>query len=76
MCICIVNNQTNNYEYLRYLCAKELQELVFFSTHVGCGIAGYTSKEITPLFVDAAQFSNVYLPISFWKNLMRGFTEY
>ena len=41
---------------------------------VGCGIAGYTSKEIAPLFRDAAQLSNVYLPISFWKNLM-GFTE-
>jgi hypothetical protein len=55
-------------------CAKEHQELVFFVTPVGCGIAGYTSKEIAPLFRDAAQLSNVYLPISFWKNLM-GFTE-
>lgn len=55
-------------------CAKEHQELVFFVTPVGCGIAGYTSKEIAPLFRDAAQLSNVYLPISFWENLM-GFTE-
>ena len=40
-------------------CAKEHQELVFFVTPVGCGIAGYTSKEIAPLFRDAALLSNV-----------------
>lgn len=51
-------------------CAKEHQELIFFVTPVGCGIAGYTSKEIAPMFREATQLPNVYLPISFWKTLM------
>ena len=55
-------------------CAKEHQELKFYVTPVGCGIAGYTSKEIGPLFRDAAKLSNVFLPISFWKVLL-GITE-
>jgi len=55
-------------------CAKTHQELKFYVTPVGCGIAGYTSKEIGPLFRDAAELSNVYLPISFWKVLL-GITD-
>ena len=55
-------------------CAKAHQELKFYVTPVGCGIAGYTSKEIGPLFRDAAELSNVYLPISFWKVLL-GITD-
>ena len=50
--------------------AKAHQELKFFVTPVGCGIAGYTSKEIGPMFREAAELSNVYLPIRFWKVLM------
>ena len=55
-------------------CAKAHQELKFYVTPVGCGIAGYTSKEIGPLFRDAAELSNVYLPISFWRVLL-GITD-
>ena len=51
-------------------CAKAHQELKFYVTPVGCGIAGYTSKEIGPLFKDAAELPNVFLPISFWKVLV------
>lgn len=50
--------------------AHEHPELKFFVTPVGCGIAGYTAKEIGPLFRKATELSNVYLPISFWKVLM------
>ena len=50
--------------------AKAHQELKFYVTPVGCGIAGYTSKEIGPLFKDAADLPNVFLPISFWKVLV------
>lgn len=51
--------------------AKEHPELKFLVTPVGCGIAGYTPEEIAPMFKDAAYLDNVYLPISFWKVLIR-----
>lgn len=51
--------------------AKEHPELKFLVTPVGCSIAGYTPEEIAPMFKDAAYLENVYLPISFWKVLMK-----
>jgi len=50
--------------------ACQHQELKFFVTAIGCGIAGYQVEEIAPLFVDAAYLQNVYLPVSFWKIIM------
>ena len=46
------------------------QDLKFYVTAGGCGIAGYTAKEIGPMFKEASELENVYLPISFWKVLM------
>ena len=43
-------------------CAKEHPELTFLVTAVGCGIAGYTADEVAPLFKEATQLENVYLP--------------
>ena len=51
--------------------AMEQPELKFLVTPVGRGIAGYTPEEIAPMFKDAAYLENVYLPISFWKVLMK-----
>lgn len=51
-------------------CAKGHQGLKFFVTPVGCGIAGYTPQEIAPLFKEAAELDNVFLPVSFWKVLI------
>ena len=51
-------------------CAKGHPELKFFVTPVGCGIAGYVPEDIAPMFKDAAELENVYLPVSFWKVLM------
>jgi len=51
--------------------AKEHPELKFFVTPVGCGIAGYTPEEIAPMFKDTIQLENVYLPISFWKVILK-----
>ena len=50
--------------------AKEHPELKFFVTPVGCGIARYAPEDIAPMFKDAAELDNVYLPVSFWKVLM------
>ena len=52
------------------ICAKEHPELKFFVTPVGCGIAGYVPDDIAPMFREAAELENVYLPVSFWKVLM------
>jgi hypothetical protein len=46
--------------------AKEHPELKFLVTEIGCGIAGFTIKEIAPLFKPAISenIENVYLPES------------
>lgn len=45
--------------------AKDNPELEFLVTPIGCGLAGYKSKEIAPLFKEVP--NNVSLPESFWK---------
>lgn len=50
--------------------ARQHQELRFLVTAIGCGIAGHTPDEVAPLFAQAAQLPNVYLPMDFWKVLV------
>ena len=50
-------------------CAKQHPELTFLVTAVGCGIAGYRSDEVAPLFKEATSLENVYLPQVFWDAL-------
>ena len=38
----------------------------FLVTQIGCGLAGYTPKEIAPLFAGFGDIKNVSLPQSFW----------
>ena len=45
--------------------AKVHQELHFWVTPIGCGIAGFSADEIAPLFREALALSNVSLPESF-----------
>lgn len=45
--------------------AKENPQYEFLVTKVGCGLAGYTPKEIAPLFAGALKLSNVILPREF-----------
>jgi len=51
--------------------AKEHTEYNFMVTPIGCGIAGYTPEQIAPMFRDAASLENVWLPLSFWKLLIK-----
>ena len=44
-------------------------ELRFLVTRIGCGIAGYTDRQIAPLFKKCIHLENVTLPIDFWKVL-------
>lgn len=47
--------------------ARQHQDLVFLVTRVGCGIAGFIDNEIAPLFSEAKQLENVYLPRLWWS---------
>ena len=42
--------------------AKQHQELTFLVTRIGCGIAGFTDKEMAPLFEKAHDVKNIVLP--------------
>ena len=45
--------------------AKNNNMYDYLVTEIGCGLAGYLPKDIAPLFKDALELSNVYLPESF-----------
>ena len=49
--------------------ARSRPELTFLVTRVGCGIAGFHDSEMAPLFANAANIPNIYLPESFWDIL-------
>ena len=42
--------------------AKQHPELTFLVTRIGCGIAGFTDDEISPLFSEAHGVENIVLP--------------
>ena len=42
--------------------AKAHPELMFLVTRIGCGIAGFTDTEISPLFESAHNIDNIVLP--------------
>ena len=44
------------------LFAKQHPELTFLVTRIGCGIAGFTDEEISPLFKGAHDVENIVLP--------------
>lgn len=39
------------------------------SNEIGCGIAGFSVEEIAPLFEQAIEVENIYLPERFWMVL-------
>lgn len=50
-------------EFIQF--AGEHPEYQFLVTRIGCGIAGFTTEEIAPLFKDAVRVENIILPKSF-----------
>lgn len=56
--------------------AKEHEDLFFFVTRVGCGIAGYHDEEMAQFFKDAMELKNVSLPKSFVDALGGGEVNY
>ena len=49
--------------------AKSNENLIFLVTEIGCGLAGLKPKEIAPLFKEAVNVDNIYLPARFWHKL-------
>ncbi len=47
-------------EFIQF--AGEHPELTFLVTRIGCGIAGFTDDEISPLFKKAHSIENIVLP--------------
>lgn len=56
--------------------AKEHEDLFFFVTRVGCGIAGYHDEEMAQYFKAALDLKNVSLPKSFVNALGIGGAKY
>ena len=52
--------------------AKSHPDMTFLVTPIGCGIAGFTPKELAPLFVRAVDVENILLPKSFVDVLQQG----
>ena len=51
--------------------AKSHPELKFLVTRIGCGIAGFRDEEMAPLFKNAIEIENIYLPKSFYYILVK-----
>lgn len=49
--------------------AKQNDHLIFDVPLIGCGLAGYTAKDIAPLFIKAVEVDNIRLPQEFWDHL-------
>ena len=54
-------------EFIQF--TKTNPDKLFLVTEIGCGIAGFTTDEIAPLFKEAVAVSNIYLPERFWEVL-------
>lgn len=50
--------------------AKLHSEFTFFVTRIGCGIAGFSDKDIAPLFATAIDVENIILPESFVNSIV------
>ena len=63
---------TINSSVEKFLCyAKNNLHLTFYVTRIGCGLAGYKDSDIAPMFKEALDIPNVYLPKMF-INVLKG----
>lgn len=61
-------------EFIRYVNIQNNifnNDVIYLVTQIGCGLAGYTPEQIAPLFKDAINIQNIYLPEIFWKILKK-----
>ena len=60
-------------EFIRF--AQSQPCTIFYVTEIGCGHAGHEAADIAPLFKQAMDVDNIYLPSSFWQILNLSFSE-
>lgn len=51
--------------------AQNDPERTFLVTEIGCGIAGFRPADIAPLFKNAINIPNIWLPQRFWEILQK-----
>lgn len=51
--------------------AQNDPERTFLVTEIGCGIAGFRPADIAPLFKNATNIPNIWLPQRFWEILQK-----
>ena len=51
--------------------AQNDPERTFLVTEIGCGIAGFRPADIAPLFKNAINIPNIWLPQKFWEILQK-----
>ena len=51
--------------------AQNDPERTFLVTEIGCGIAGFRPGDIAPLFKNAINIPNIWLPQRFWEILQK-----
>ena len=51
--------------------AQKDPERTFLVTEIGCGIAGFRPADIAPLFKNAINIPNIWLPQRFWEILQK-----
>jgi len=67
MCLSVINLYVFN-----MICkAKDYPDKKFLVTKIGCGLAGLTPREVAPMFVEAIDCKNIYLPREFWYEIFR-----
>jgi len=49
--------------------AKYHTNNTFYVTEIGCGLAELKPKDVAPLFKDAVDVPNIFLPSRFWHKL-------
>ena len=52
--------------------ARNNPSKIFLVTPIGCGLAGWSAKDIAPLFKECIDLKNVHLPRIFWRYLIKG----
>jgi len=68
-------NRIDLYLQLFYQDCVKYPNLIFLVTEIGCGLAGWTVKDIAPLFDEFVELENIHLPKSFW-NIIKHNKEY
>ena len=60
-------------DFIKY--TKKHPQYTYLVTKIGCGLAGLKVKDIAPLFEEAFNIDNIYLPQEFWRIIMHNIYE-